>query len=198
MASRDKSETLPAMPDRILTAAYGCFDRYGVAKTTIDDIASAARVSRPTVYKYFANKDDILDRISVLESTKVTAEVRKRIVRRSTTADTLTEVVLLVVRVAGENAYVRRLVEMSSIGSHAMSPDTAVHKAYQDLWGGFLNRALDAGEFAADLSLDDITSWLTSAEGMLLVRTSSSPMSDPELRRFVRRFVIEPLLPHRA
>ena len=40
------------MDERIIRAAYLCFDRYGVRKTTIEDIAKTAGVSRPTVYKH--------------------------------------------------------------------------------------------------------------------------------------------------
>jgi AcrR family transcriptional regulator len=185
------------MPDRIVAAAYACFDRFGVVKTTIEDIASTAKVSRPTIYKYFANKEEIVDRISILESTKVTAEVRRRVVRQKTIAETLTEVLLLVVRVASENPYVRRLLETTSTSSHAAAPDSPIHKAYQGLWGGFLSRAMDAGEFASDLALSDVTSWLTSAEGLLLVKVGDVDISDADLRRFIRRFIVEPLLPRR-
>jgi AcrR family transcriptional regulator len=45
---------------RILDAAYACFARNGLRRTTIDDIAREAGVSRPTVYRYVANKDEAL------------------------------------------------------------------------------------------------------------------------------------------
>ena len=37
-----------------LDAAETCFERYGVAKTTMEDIAKMAGVSRPTVYRTLA------------------------------------------------------------------------------------------------------------------------------------------------
>ena len=36
----------------LLDATERCFERYGIAKTTIDDIADEAGVSRGTVYRY--------------------------------------------------------------------------------------------------------------------------------------------------
>ena len=44
--------------DRILDAAYTCFARHGVRRTTMDDIAAAADMSRPAVYQYVRNKED--------------------------------------------------------------------------------------------------------------------------------------------
>ncbi len=40
----------------IIEAAYACFGRQGLDKTTVVDIARAADVSRSTVYEYFRDK----------------------------------------------------------------------------------------------------------------------------------------------
>ncbi len=50
--------------DRILDAAYECFTRHGVRRTTMDDIAAAAGMSRPAVYQYVRNKDDAFRRLA--------------------------------------------------------------------------------------------------------------------------------------
>jgi TetR/AcrR family transcriptional regulator len=56
------------MPDepveRIIDAAYVCFTRHGVRRTTMDDIAAAAEMSRPAVYQYVRNKDDVFRRLA--------------------------------------------------------------------------------------------------------------------------------------
>jgi TetR/AcrR family transcriptional regulator len=45
----------------ILDAAYRCFARHGARRTTMDDIAAEAGLSRPAVYQYVRNKDDVFD-----------------------------------------------------------------------------------------------------------------------------------------
>ncbi|MFG1642866.1 TetR/AcrR family transcriptional regulator [Amycolatopsis sp. NPDC049252] len=50
--------------DRILDAAYACFVRHGMRRTTMDDIAAAAGMSRPAVYQYVKNKDDVFLRLA--------------------------------------------------------------------------------------------------------------------------------------
>jgi AcrR family transcriptional regulator len=51
---------------RILEAASACFSQKGFQGTTVEDIAGAAGVSRPLVYKHFGHKDALID--SVLEA----------------------------------------------------------------------------------------------------------------------------------
>lgn len=45
---------------RILDAALVKFSAYGVARTSMADIAEGAGMSRPALYQHFANKDEIL------------------------------------------------------------------------------------------------------------------------------------------
>lgn len=45
--------------ERILDAALAKFSAYGTARTSMADIAEGAAMSRPALYQYFANKDDI-------------------------------------------------------------------------------------------------------------------------------------------
>ena len=46
--------------NNILSATYRVVTRKGVDKTTISEIAKQAKVSRPTVYRYFDSRDDII------------------------------------------------------------------------------------------------------------------------------------------
>ncbi|MFK7895209.1 MAG: TetR/AcrR family transcriptional regulator [Myxococcota bacterium] len=48
---------------RIFDAASRCFSEKGFQATTIIDIADAAGVSRPLVYKYFGDKDGLIDSV---------------------------------------------------------------------------------------------------------------------------------------
>lgn len=62
--------------DRILRAAYECFTRHGVRRTTMDDIAAAADMSRPAVYQYVRNKDDAYRRLAASLFAQALADAR--------------------------------------------------------------------------------------------------------------------------
>ncbi|HUI49904.1 MAG TPA: TetR/AcrR family transcriptional regulator [Acidimicrobiia bacterium] len=47
--------------DRLLEATYRCVERFGLGKTTIDDIVKASGVSRATIYRQFpGGRDELL------------------------------------------------------------------------------------------------------------------------------------------
>lgn len=50
--------------DEVLDAAYDCLTRYGVRRTTMDDIATTMGVSRSAVYQYVRSKDDAFRRLA--------------------------------------------------------------------------------------------------------------------------------------
>ncbi|MEV6303109.1 helix-turn-helix domain-containing protein [Actinoplanes sp. NPDC051861] len=45
--------------DRFLRAAISCFSRYGYRRTSMEAIAESAEVSRPALYQYYRNKEEI-------------------------------------------------------------------------------------------------------------------------------------------
>ena len=50
---------------RVLAGAYDCVARYGIDKTTVDDVAKASGVSRATIYRLFPGGRDQLLRETV-------------------------------------------------------------------------------------------------------------------------------------
>ncbi|MEV4478455.1 TetR/AcrR family transcriptional regulator [Micromonospora coxensis] len=63
--------------EAILAAAYECFTRHGVRRTTMDDIATTAGMSRPAVYQYVRNKDDAYRRLAERLFAGSLAEARR-------------------------------------------------------------------------------------------------------------------------
>lgn len=180
--------------ERILRAAYDCFEQYGIAKTTIENIASRAKVSRPTVYKYYPSKDAILDEISVRETWKVNSEVRRRLVRSDDFADFLADTLLLVIRLANENIYIRRMVESIEFQQAVISPSSLMQQLQRTWWANLFEQAMARGEIATDLTIDEIIYWLARAQSMLMLQVASPALDDAQQRRFIRRFIVQPLL----
>jgi len=55
---------------RVVDAALACFGRWGVARTTLDDVAREAGCSRATIYRLFpGGKDVLVDAVAVRELT---------------------------------------------------------------------------------------------------------------------------------
>ncbi len=60
----------------ILDAALSCFVQFGYAKTSLDDIARRANLSRPLLYRKYRNKEDIFGAVydNVFEARYPAAE----------------------------------------------------------------------------------------------------------------------------
>lgn len=193
-----RSQGKESIEERIIDAAYRCFERYGIAKTTIEDIARDAGVSRPTVYKYYPGKEAILDHIATQETVKVNVEVRRRLVRKDDFAELLTEALLLVIRVADRNPYIRRMVESHEFQIAALSRSSAMQKLQREWWGRMLAHAAERGELASDLDIDEVILWLSHSQSMLMTQVENPDVDDAFLRRLIRRFIVEPLLEARG
>lgn len=184
----------PATEDLILAAANACFERSGIRGTTIDDIAGRAKVSRATLYRYFSNKEAIVDRISANETERVNVELRRKLTAGASTVDTIVECLFLATQIAHKNPCVRAFVEEPYVASRTADPGSVQHGIYRASWGKLIERGLSEKAFAADLTIDSIMSWLLLSLNMLLIKVDAVEISDAQLRHFIRRFVITPLL----
>src|SRR4029077_19005312 len=55
------------MRDRILRATFKVLCRHGYGKLNLSDVAAQAGISRPTLYKSFSSKEDLLSAFSLFE-----------------------------------------------------------------------------------------------------------------------------------
>jgi AcrR family transcriptional regulator len=79
---------------RIRDAALVCVGRFGLAKTTVDDIAREAGCSRATLYRHYDGKPAILRAAVAAELDRVTTAVVDAGRREPTLADAVVAVVL--------------------------------------------------------------------------------------------------------
>jgi AcrR family transcriptional regulator len=190
----------PSIPtsEQILSSARRCFESAGIRKTTVEDIAAAAGISRQTVYKYFSSKQDIVDHIGMSEVKKVQATLRQRMTHHPRFADKMTEAIFVSVKVAKENPYVRRMIEELEVMPGIRSSTDAHYLWLRSQWDKFLNTARKSGELASDLDTDQIVPWLALSQTLLLIKMEHQLLPDGELRHFIRRFVVDPLLADRG
>lgn len=63
------SRSDPVVHERVLEAAYACVARFGMAKTTIEDVVKESGVSRATIYRYFpGGRDELIREVVAWES----------------------------------------------------------------------------------------------------------------------------------
>ena len=99
------------MRDRILGAAFGAVERFGLSRFTMDDVARLAGVSRQSVYRYFDSKDALIVALVFREEEAFIEGVREANARHPELQDALRESILFCLRAAREHPLLDRLLE---------------------------------------------------------------------------------------
>lgn len=150
-AMRTPGQSLPIFDVRqiqILKALKTAIARFGVGKTSVDDVAKLAGLSRSTLYRYFPEgKDEMLKALLLKE----VFELKQRLYESALRANSLDEAILIVTAQAFELLSTNPALEFvlkhepEAVVSH-MSFDNA-GKLYSEVgnWGiDFFGRFLDS------------------------------------------------------
>ena len=96
----------------IFEAAYACIARHGMARTTIEDVARQAGVSRATVYRYFpGGKDQVLRDTVTWEATRFLARLAVATSQSRDVESVLEEALLFAHRAVGEHEVLQKMLQ---------------------------------------------------------------------------------------
>jgi AcrR family transcriptional regulator len=179
-----------------MDAAEACVEQYGVAKTTMDDIAKMAGVSRPTVYRHFSDRDSLILAVIMRRAWSLIGKAQAYIRRQERFEDQLIEGLLFLVKTGRRDPFVRILVspEHLDMAQQILGATDAVVDLTQDMWEPILAEAAARGELNPGLEPRDIAVWLTHVELIMVGRFDMST-DDDEIRRMLRTFLAPAFLP---
>ncbi|MGH8999730.1 MAG: TetR/AcrR family transcriptional regulator [Acidimicrobiia bacterium] len=193
--ARRRNGGLPADPEaareHFLNAAESCFERYGVAKTTMDDIAKAVGVSRPTLYRHFADRDSLVFEVMMRRGRALVGRAQRFMRKHKTFEDRLVEGLLFSVNTGRRDPYVRMLVspEHMDVAAQIIGGSPAPVELTYEMWEPILAEAVERGELRPDLDFRAIATWLTYVELVLVGRFDLLPDMDAQ-REMLRTFVL--------
>ncbi|WP_060573795.1 MULTISPECIES: TetR/AcrR family transcriptional regulator [unclassified Pseudonocardia] len=182
----------------ILLAAEACYLRLGITKTTMDDIAREAGVSRPTVYRHYSNRDDLVLGVLLSRARDLLERARRFIDTRARIDDKLVDGMIFLVDAGSRDPMLQQLVSlefMEGMQGHPEASRLPVTLS-AELWGPIVQDAKDAGEVRADLDVTAFCTWLTYIELVVLSRTNRPGSTDEAQRSLMQTFVAPAL--HRA
>ncbi|MFD0337495.1 TetR/AcrR family transcriptional regulator [Streptomyces sp. NPDC127117] len=101
-----------ALSEQILDAAREQFTTFGLRRSTVDDVAKRARVSRVTVYRRIGNKDSLVSACLLREYRRFVVEVDDAVAALPTTEDRLVEGFAAVLRHIREHPLIGGLLRL--------------------------------------------------------------------------------------
>ncbi|MFI5717507.1 TetR/AcrR family transcriptional regulator [Nocardia sp. NPDC051750] len=196
MARRRTGSVLSEDPDearrQILTAAEAVFERYGVAKTTMDDIAKEANVSRPTVYRYFGDRDSLITALIEVRARAMFTRARTFLRKRETFAEQVVDGLIYLVNIGRKDPVVRLIVspEHMDMATALVGSSGLAARLTEEMWAPVLQEARARGEVREDRTDTEICQWIALVELILVGRMDFGSDSDPDHRRMLTKFLL--------
>ena len=195
-SGRRSTTSLPLDSDdaktHLVEAALACFVRFGIEKTTMDDIAREANVSRPMIYRHFTDRDSLIMSVIIARARLLIAEVRHFIADQTTFEDELVEGLLRLVELGRSDPYVRLLVQPDSMGVAAKvigTSETAVDLT-AEIWDGVLAAAQERGDLDPGRDRREMCRWLLFVQLLFVGRLDLVPGDLDAHRRMLAEFVL--------
>lgn len=171
-SSRTRARRLPAEERRrqILDAAVGVFARLGYSGTGTADIAAAAGIGEPTIYRYFANKRELYIEAIRQGADEIWAEWERMASAAPDALAALSEIGIWYYRQMQQRPELLLLRSRSSTEAPDDEVLEIVRAEYLRVVGfveALFQRAKDDGRLAPDADVRTLT-WIFMAVGSLL------------------------------
>lgn len=184
---------------RVLDAAYEQFCRMGIRRSTMEDVAKRAGVSRITVYRRFANKDTLVEHVVRREFRRYFDQFLLDIQGAETVAERVEVGFASSLRAIRNNPLIGGLMDtepeivipsMINDGGRTM---TTVSRFVAER----LSREQRAGTVAADVDVEIVAEMMVRVSTSFLVTPSHriDLDDDQQVRTIARRFLVPMLEP---
>ena len=184
--------------EQIVRAARTCFLRFGTEKTSMMDVAKEAGLSRGTVYRYFADRAEMIEAVFGLESRLFHDSMRKQLDALDTFEEQVVECAGILASFehdVASGARTRIDVSRERLALLLTSHSGPLLRDTTEFLVPYVEAAIERGELRKNLNVRRASEWIAR----MLFTISSMPSvtfdgSDPDAwRRFFREHVIRGL-----
>lgn len=183
--------------DQILEAANQCFTQLGIQRTSVQDVARMANVSRGTVYRYFEDRNILIEAAIEFGAQKFYQEVAAAMAKKATLAEKVGAMAETHARILLEHRTRNRLMaDDAELMRHMISDgDSAVRRTTAFLVP-YVREAQERGEVGAGIDVTAASEWLARIiySFSTVNEAQTFDMAKPAtVRRYVERFAINGL-----
>ena len=185
---------------RLIDAAVACIDRLGPAKTTLEDVASEANVSRATIYRYFGGRDELVLGVLLRELDR-NADPFEQDMAAVTTVEEVADLVVAssahLLHSIRTNPKLRLLLSTEGAGVSATiaGASVALFRDYADDLRPVLEDFAERGLVRDDVTADELAEWMLRVILSLLTVEGPGVHTEAEERRLLRAFLVPAVLP---
>jgi AcrR family transcriptional regulator len=140
------------MVARILDAGEQCIHRFGIRRTSMGEVARVGKLSRGSIYRYFSDKDSLVEGIFRRRQESFLNRTEARLVEEATLVDKLTESVLSGRKDMREGIFAS-LAEIEPETVAMMFLDPRFYQRSVSFWPPHVRLAQTAGEIGAEVDV---------------------------------------------
>jgi len=181
--------------DKTVAAAQRCFVRFGLEKTTMEDIAAEAKLSRATIYRYFNSKIEIAEEIGTRGVAGINAAVLAHIEPITDPIERLVESIATSIEFVSQDPYLRNALsgEMSPVMQGLRANSQRIDELTRARYEPLLNAAIESGQLKATLDISEVIDWIMLVAVALIIRNALATFGSDGLRAYLSRYVIQGL-----
>jgi AcrR family transcriptional regulator len=172
-----------SLHDRLLAATYRCVERFGLAKTTIDDIAKESGISRATIYRQFAGgREELLRETVGWELSNYFTQLADRVRDAPTLAELLSTGLAFAHGSIAEHRVLRKIMdtEPERLLPLLTTESTKSLPFIADFLLPYLRRESDAGRLRPGVDVDRAAEYLARAILSLIGAPGRWDLADPD------------------
>lgn len=191
----DTSEIDDPIREQLLDAAAAQFESVGIARSTMNDITRRAGVARMTLYRRFANKQELVEATLLREASWFLSDLRREIDAHDTIEDKLTEGFAFTVEALRDHDLLNRLLETepeATVPHFTVQGAPLITAAAHFLAGEISRAAPDERSDHEVLVVAELTARLVVS--FVLTPSTTIDLDDPEVSRAFARNHLGPLL----
>ena len=143
MVSDRKKEERLLRKKRIIDAALSVFDRFGIDKTTMGEIALEAGFGKATLYYYYPSKNDVYSEIMVIGWKSLWEEVEEMILNDSPPKKKIFEILDKICCVVKQNNNLYKF--LFTAPQYIQGTENVPWKAYQERLYSVLQSTIEQG-----------------------------------------------------
>lgn len=177
---------MPTTRKRILEAGYACVARSGLARTTVEDAARQAGVSRATVYRHFpGGRDELLESVVTWQLLVFFARLHDAVQDAPTLEETMERGIAFAHRALLDHEVLQRVLQTEP--ESVLPTLTVESNRIRGVIADFLVPSLRRHDLVEGIDLDEAADFLAR----MILSTMGSPgrwdLDDPEqVTRLVR------------
>jgi len=134
---------------QILTLAKKKFERFGFSKTTVDEIAKDANISKRTLYQEFENKEKILEELLMFEALSVRKAILNQINKVIDPTEKLQTFIRLALKYLDQNPFIVGVLHDESGFYKPVLQDKPyiIETGIEEIFVNILKEGIDQGVF---------------------------------------------------